>query len=123
MSSLKLERENYFFTENQTGFRCAGCKETFQKPILATISSNGSAQSYYACPHCLSKVSNVKGHKSEESEQTLIAKKDVKKAVKEKHEDVVECKHSLGYLKSRPKDTPIPDECLTCGKMIECLLR
>lgn len=123
MNSLKPERENYFFTGNQTGTRCVGCKETFQKPILATISSSGSVQTYYACPNCLSKVTSMKSHKSEESKETLISEKDFKKAVKTKHEDTVECKHSLGYLKNRPKDTPIPDECLTCEKMIECLLR
>jgi len=30
--------------------------------------------------------------------------------------------HYLGYLKERPKDTPIPNECLTCPETIECLL-
>lgn len=45
-------------------------------------------------------------------------------AVRKKEEsesDEVKCGHFLGYLKKRPKNTPIPDECLTCSKMIECL--
>jgi len=33
------------------------------------------------------------------------------------------CPHYLGYLSKRPKDASIPDECLTCRKMVECMLK
>jgi len=120
-SKLKLENEDYFFKDNQAGFRCSGCNGTFQKPILATISSRGCVQTYYACPRCLSKISVVKDDKNEEGKETSISMKNVKKAVV-KHEDNAMCKHFLGYLKKRSKDVPIPDDCLTCDKMIECLM-
>lgn len=32
-----------------------------------------------------------------------------------------ECPHSYGYLTIRPKDSPIPQECLYCLKVIDCL--
>jgi len=121
LSSLKIEDENYFSRESQTSFRCNGCNGAFQKPILATVSSRGCVQTYYACPRCLSKISDVKHHKSEGGEETSVSMEKVKKVVVAKHEDNVKCKHFLGYLKKRPKDMPFPDECLTCDKMIECL--
>jgi hypothetical protein len=31
------------------------------------------------------------------------------------------CKHYFGYLSQRDKGAAIPDECLTCGKMIDCM--
>ncbi len=31
------------------------------------------------------------------------------------------CAHFLGYLKTRPKDSPIPDECLTCAALMNCM--
>jgi hypothetical protein len=31
------------------------------------------------------------------------------------------CVHNFGYLGSRPKNTPIPDECLGCPKVMQCL--
>ena len=31
------------------------------------------------------------------------------------------CPHFFGYLKKIPKNTPMPDECLTCLKMVECI--
>ncbi|NIR87481.1 hypothetical protein GWO13_07945, partial [Candidatus Bathyarchaeota archaeon] len=33
------------------------------------------------------------------------------------------CPHFLGYLKKIPKDTPLPDECLTCPRIFECRAR
>ena len=32
------------------------------------------------------------------------------------------CPHHFGYLGEHPKNTPIPNECLTCTKIMECLL-
>ena len=31
------------------------------------------------------------------------------------------CPHRFGYLKDHPKHTPIPNECLTCTRIMECL--
>lgn len=37
-----------------------------------------------------------------------------------KAEAVQECKYRFGYLRTLPKDASIPDECLSCDKIIEC---
>jgi hypothetical protein len=31
------------------------------------------------------------------------------------------CPYHFGYLREHPKNTPIPNECLTCTKIMECL--
>jgi len=31
-----------------------------------------------------------------------------------------QCRYQLGYLRTLPKDASIPDECLSCNKIIEC---
>jgi type IV secretory pathway VirB10-like protein len=33
------------------------------------------------------------------------------------------CSHKFGYLGTLPKNTPIPDECFGCPKILECLMR
>jgi hypothetical protein len=30
------------------------------------------------------------------------------------------CAHFLGYLKTRPKNSSIPDDCLTCRNIMKC---
>ncbi|MGQ9545081.1 MAG: hypothetical protein ACUVQX_04775, partial [Candidatus Bathycorpusculaceae bacterium] len=64
---------------------------------------------------------NVKEHKSgeEKAESPIV----VGKTKKIEEYKAASCKHFLGYLRKRPKDSPIPDECLVCEKMIECLTR
>jgi len=31
------------------------------------------------------------------------------------------CVHQFGYLKDMPKNTPIPDECFGCFKVLRCM--
>ena len=120
LNYLKLDTEN---SESQPSFRCSKCSETFQKPILATLSSMGNIQTYNACPRCLSKVNIIKHQRREEMRESLrpIEKAEEKGFGKER--DNADCQHYLGYLKKRPKDRSVPDECLTCNKMIECIAR
>ena len=37
-----------------------------------------------------------------------------------KKEAAPECKHQFGYLRTLPKNVPIPTECLGCDRIIEC---
>ncbi len=37
-----------------------------------------------------------------------------------KEEAVPMCKHQFGYLQTIPKNAPIPNECLSCARIIEC---
>jgi Ca2+/Na+ antiporter len=34
-----------------------------------------------------------------------------------------ECAHHFGYLKTLPKNTPIPDECFGCTRIMECFMQ
>ena len=120
VSAFKLNDDYHYLRENTTCFKCSECGEEFQKPILATVSSNISVQKYFACPRCFTKVGDVEGRKDRESKEVAFSAEEAKKAVA-KFEESVKCDHFLGYLKKRSKDTAIPDECLTCDKMIECL--
>lgn len=122
LSSLKMGEETHFIYGHDS-FRCEGCHSEFHKPLLATVSSRGSVQTYYACPRCLSKVYDVRHDRNEESKTVSVSLEPANKVAVAKHEADVKCQHFVGYLKKREKDTPIPDECLTCEKMIECMVR
>jgi hypothetical protein len=121
LTLAKNGEEVYVFSENLKDFTCDKCGENFTKPILAKVSSGDNLQVYYACPRCLAKVGDAKTQKGEESKDIVALKKEDDKTF-EKFESKAECEHFLGYLKKRPKNTPIPDECLICDKMIECIV-
>ena len=56
-----------------------------------------------------------------------ILKIQTKESLKSTNETVKEenftsaCSRSYGYLAVRPKNSPIPQECLCCLKVVDCL--
>jgi hypothetical protein len=50
---------------------------------------------YHACPHCLNRI-------EEEQEK--------------------DCQYWFGYLSSKEKGEPVPQECVQCEKVVECML-
>ncbi|MDH5481986.1 MAG: hypothetical protein OEY22_03770 [Candidatus Bathyarchaeota archaeon] len=120
LSSFRSNDGDYYLRENPAGFKCGECGEKFRKPLLATFASDTNVQKFYACPRCLTKVSDAESQKREEIKENLFPAREPKKPAAELDESV-KCSHFMGYLKKRPKDSSFPDECLTCSKMIECL--
>ena len=57
---------------------------------------------------------NPKDKKSDKPE-----KKNEKSSSKNKQSG---CPEHFGYLANRPSDVPIPQDCLTCPKMVDCML-
>jgi hypothetical protein len=97
------------------------CAKTFNKPLMATMKSENGEKRYYACPYCLTEIKLGKERKTGKTKNILPdrkSKKDIK--MKNKKEG---CLYYLGYLKERPRNTPIPDECLSCREMVQCLLQ
>lgn len=121
--STKFESNNSVLSET---IRCATCNKEFTTPLFAVISSGYLIEEYYACPRCLSKVTKIEASKTIEVEETEDEKQEetlqkLEIEIEKKCEDTFGCSQHLGYLKQRPKNTPIPEECLTCTKMIECM--
>jgi DNA-directed RNA polymerase subunit RPC12/RpoP len=117
---IRPDEEEQHSEEGEDGFKCNECGGTFQKPLRAIDSSKGNVEEYYACPRCMTKVDYRKAQPSI-AKVSGISVEEREKAP-EKPEGDLACSHSLGYLRKRAKDMPIPDECLTCNRMIECML-
>jgi len=43
------------------------------------------------------------------------------KTLANKEQNQAECLHHLGYLADRDKGTPIPQECISCLKVLKCI--
>jgi hypothetical protein len=57
----------------------------------------------------------------ERPESMPTASIESKKPASSRNNQSSGCPHHFGYLKEHPKNTPIPNECLTCTKIMECL--
>jgi DNA-directed RNA polymerase subunit RPC12/RpoP len=119
ISSLRYTSSSAVLATHENS-RCGTCGEEFKAPLLAMLSSGTLIEEYYACPKCLSKVGSYERNKVE-VEEAEEEEESPEMEVEEQMEDAVICMHHLGYLKRRSKNTPVPEECLTCSKMIDCM--
>jgi len=56
------------------------------------------------------------------SRETPKQEKTVAPAKTESASSKRDCLHQFGYLRTFPKNAPIPDECFGCPKIVECLI-
>jgi len=122
LNPSKLDSDSHSFPETHENNRCDTCGEEFEQPLSAALSSGQLIEEYSACPRCLSKVGGVERPKKVEAEDAEEDNQPQEKEVEvDKEEKTVGCPHYLGYLKKRQKESPIPEGCFTCNKMIECI--
>ena len=123
---------SYEIGETSFGFECGVCGKQYEKPLQASLSSGSEVSEYFACPRCLSEVkSKAQEYRFAEqsSHETWLSEEEFKKLplkttelnLDARSETKWVCEHELGYLGSRPKNMPIPDQCLICKNMIECI--
>jgi hypothetical protein len=112
-------------TPNAIRVKCDVCGESSKTPLLTMVFLESETEKYYACPRCLSRTANIYAKQIskdfEKLEDNLIDHEEFAISNASNSEVPKRCVYNLGYLKNRIKNSPIPEECLTCSKMIECM--
>lgn len=112
------------------------CGKSFAAPVrLTDLSHKPRSETYFACPYCFSKMDEcehvstreLKAVRSGSYEMTadLGSKKNAKVDMQREpnnETDAVSCPHHVGYLKNRSKDQAVPDSCLICPKILQCMV-
>jgi hypothetical protein len=105
------------------------CNRKIEEPILLKSLSTAPEEQYYACPHCFIKLDvdaeKAQPQKEEEKleEEKLEKEKPAVKPPEKEGKGPSGCPHHFRYLAKRPKNAPIPQECLICSKVVECMLK
>lgn len=97
------------------------CGKEFKQPVLLSSEADLTRETYYACPHCHSKLDLVLTDAKNLSAIEVIAATDTKAHVC-KEEKPESCSNYIGYLKTLPDDISIPEKCLTCPKIVLCFV-
>jgi hypothetical protein len=105
-------------------FTCpnSSCKKTFTTPLKTLNLQQNPTEPYFACPYCLTKIKDVE---QEKKEPKPVQTKKAKEGSSGPSKSGVEagCGHHLGYLSERVNKEQIPDECLVCKSIVECMLK
>jgi hypothetical protein len=106
-------------------FTCSNpsCKKTFDKPLKTLNLSKDPAEPFDACPYCLTKISDSKIERNNEPDKTTIASTLHKEKLTQKKEKPITCRYHFGYLSEREHKEQIPDDCIICKDILECMLR
>jgi len=100
------------------------CAKIFHKPLKALNLQVASAGPYDACPYCLTEINR--------DEVTTVSNAPISVEVDEKMslenqvhvpQQSIGCSYHLGYLSERDSKDQIPDECIICKEIVECMLR
>jgi len=92
------------------------CRKEFERPVMLTDFSKVPRETYYACPHCLTKVDVMARDRG-------MDKVSVGSSERASEKTPSECGFRFGYLKSLPRDAAVPDGCLTCSKLLQCFVK
>jgi hypothetical protein len=104
----------------------------FTAPIKAENLNVKHARSYDACPYCLTEITVEKTspviEPSQKSEVEVDVKAQYVRVPREKEAlqtplKTQGCVHHFGYLSERKTKEKIPEECMMCENIVQCMLK
>jgi len=114
-------------TKKSSTFTCpnTSCAKVFTKPLRALNLQQDSEGPYDACPYCLTEIPPDNGLMvtCDEPKETEAEEKEYTEEQAEIPEKPSECGYHLGYLSERSPKEKIPDECMMCKDIVECMLK
>lgn len=111
---------NFQFTERSA---CSICGSQIKELLFTVATSNHIAEKYFACPKCLTKIKPFEKRTNQTVKPQITIQEETSPTTTLSASQASKpegCGNYLGYLKKRPKNTPIPDACLTCIGIIDC---
>jgi DNA-directed RNA polymerase subunit RPC12/RpoP len=106
---------------------CLRCGRTVSTPVrLTDLTHKPKEETYYACPFCFSRLEadEVPDHlECVHGRHGIAVSSSVERNAVKAETSAVNCDHGYGYLNNRPKDAAIPDECLTCPRILQCMTK
>lgn len=118
--------------ENQS-FTCPNpsCGNVFSSPLKAENRASKKGHSYDACPYCLTEITiDANSPIDEEGSKPVMKTVEIGgPGVPRMQEKRVQptmsaaCTHQLGYLSKRAPKEMIPEECMMCSSIVQCMLK
>jgi hypothetical protein len=107
----------------------SSCKRTFTAPLKTLNLQETPTEPYYACPFCLIKIDDPtlriqeNEKPAEKPAQKPPATETQTRQNAAKSGKPQNCRFHLGYLSERKEKEQIPDDCLICRDIVECMLK
>jgi len=91
--------------------------------------STGNPKQYLACPNCLTDVtlqertSVPEDNLGLESDDIKTPKENIERENLKPQPSKTTCTHHFGYLSERSTKEKMPEECMNCPEVVNCMLK
>jgi hypothetical protein len=115
-------------TEEKTKITCPNkaCNKVFDKPLRTINLQYDPKVLHDACPYCLEAIPAAKA-KSKKQTDNIATPETETETEKEKpvqnQEKTSDCKYHFGFLSEKEPKQQIPDECILCPEIIDCMIK
>ena len=111
-----MEKQNYTCPN-------PSCGKTFEKPLRVENLILGSVKVYEGCPYCLTELKLEGNVEKQSTEPEQKPKRKRVKAIEVQPSEPHGCAHYFGYLSERSAKDRLPEECMVCPKIVQCMLK
>jgi hypothetical protein len=99
-----------------------GCQKTFEKPLKALNLHLDPEKPYDACPYCFTKIEEKEIFANNKSKQ-IVTEINSRKHSSETKGKPPSCQFHIGYLSEREQKQKIPENCIVCRYIVDCMLK
>jgi hypothetical protein len=99
------------------------CGKVITKPLLTLNLQQSSKKPYEACPYCLTEIDVSEAKKIMPPQDTVSEVASSEEKPSQNQEKVPDCKHFFGYMSEKEHKKEMPDECMLCSKIIQCMAK
>ncbi len=112
-------------TKNNVTLTCPNdaCKRIITKPLKTLNRQQDSKEPYYACPYCLTEITLNETEKDDEPEKPEAEIIVPEENTIQNQEKLSDCKHYFGYMNEKEHKQQMPEECMLCSRIIDCMAK
>lgn len=99
------------------------CGKVITKPLKTLNRQQSSKEPYYACPYCLTEIvfSETESDDAPEKQVAEVAVPEEKPI--QNQEKSSDCRHYFGYMSEKEHKQQMPEECMLCSQIIDCMVK
>ncbi len=98
------------------------CRKVFSKPLKTLNRQQTSKEPFYACPYCLTEITLTEVESDNAPEETTAEIAIPAEKPSQNQEQLSYCKHYFGYMSEKEHKKQMPEECMLCLKIIDCMV-
>ena len=97
------------------------CKRVIPKPLTTSNLQQSSKKSYYACPYCLTEITIIETETKNPPRKAASEIATIEEKPNQNQKSMPNCNHYFGYMNEKEHKQQMPEECMLCSQIIECM--